>query len=817
VLQSHLTYRPFTNHRECDAMHTFFLFSALLLPAAEPATDLYGDPLPQGAVARMGSTRLRHSAAAVAFAPDGKSFATAGQDRMIRLWDTASGKEIRVFKGHASSVSAVGFSADGKKLYSAGFDGTIREWDAAEAKELQSIKLPPNPRGSITGLAVHPTEARLVTMDAANVTEWDLKEKKSARTVAYQPGSIVALCPDGKHYAAFNGTALTLRDLDDKEVHNWALGTRRVMRLAFSADGATVAAGLSDLSVVFWDVKTGREIRTLTTVNGVTGSLAVSATGRYFATKPTGTSVRIFGVASGQELRQFDTPNVFGGLLAFSPDGKRFASCQGYSIYVWDLDTSRPLHEFAGHGNMIDGVRFSPDGKQLTSGGRDGLVIRWDAATGRAATTWTAPTTASGIVVAPEGRTFYYPTASGIWRGEFLDGKTAEKQVVSEMNFFPNCLAVSPDGKLLAVRGRDRTIRIHSSADGKELGKLPPEVFNYLQFAFSPDGKQLVAASGNTVQFFEVPSANAGQVINVAAKNPGLSNVTTLRYSLDGKGLLVVTFQGVALYEAAAGRERWRAPQKVNALNSGTISPDGRLAAVGNATGSVFVLDTATGEPLAELTGHAAAVRALDFSPDGKRLASACDDGTLLVWDTAEFNKKVRPGPVKLTQEQVAGLWADLGGADSAKANQAVRALADSPQGVAHLKANAKGGDKFDEARAKKIIAKLDDDDFDTREQASKDLAGMGAAVVPLLREALKNPPSAEVKTRLERLLEGFKDLQVSVERLRSLRLVESLEFAETADALKTLKTLAGGGETDSMAQDAKAALERLERRGVKP
>src|SRR5437016_4258994 len=89
---------------------------ALATPPEKKRVDCWGDPLPEGAVARIGSVRLRHgdSIGALAFSPDGKLLASASWDRTVSVWDSATGQERH--RLHAGDVRALGFSGDGKRL-----------------------------------------------------------------------------------------------------------------------------------------------------------------------------------------------------------------------------------------------------------------------------------------------------------------------------------------------------------------------------------------------------------------------------------------------------------------------------------------------------------------------------------------------------------------------------------------------------------------------------------------------------------------------------------------------------------------------------
>src|SRR5437868_4043951 len=112
-----------------------------------PRLDLYGDPLPPGALTRLSTVRLRHDhiVQALAFSPDGKTLASGGFDYTVRLWNLSSRQEIRrLGQIHARSgayngarlVHAVAYSPDGKKLAAALDDNSVHVWEAETGKEL---------------------------------------------------------------------------------------------------------------------------------------------------------------------------------------------------------------------------------------------------------------------------------------------------------------------------------------------------------------------------------------------------------------------------------------------------------------------------------------------------------------------------------------------------------------------------------------------------------------------------------------------------------------------------------------------------------
>src|SRR5947199_7013693 len=120
---------------------TLLFLAGASLPAQDVRKDCHGDPLPPGAITRLGSVRFRHPDAvtAVAFSPDGKTLFAAGADRGIRVWDPDTGRLRRTLQGHTEEVRGLAVTPDGKSLISAGLDSTLRLWDLKKFEDSEWV------------------------------------------------------------------------------------------------------------------------------------------------------------------------------------------------------------------------------------------------------------------------------------------------------------------------------------------------------------------------------------------------------------------------------------------------------------------------------------------------------------------------------------------------------------------------------------------------------------------------------------------------------------------------------------------------------
>jgi WD40 repeat protein len=479
--------------------------------------------------------------------------------------------------------------------------------------------------------------------------------------------------------------------------------------------------------------------------------------------------------------------------VAYSPDGKLLATAsKDRTVKLWEAATGKEVRALKGHTADVYSSAFSPDGKVLASASEDKTIRLWDVASGK------------GLHV--------------------LHGHGGD--------VFG--LAFSPDGKVLASASGDNEVRLWDVAAGKGLRALKGHGHRVCTVAFSPDGRWLASAGsqpggagsglGGDVKVWDVATGREALTLS-----SGGCGVVTVAFSPDGKRVAGSCLdRKVRLWELATGREVLALPGHTLDVYALAFSPDGGRLASGSGAwnqdraGEVKVWDLPAGREVLSFQAHNTPTWSLAFSRDGTRLASASgkyqknEPGEVKVWSLAALPPPERPA-APAGRKDLEALWADLGGADPARAYRAVWALSAAPRlTLPFLREHARptaGG--IDHERIARLVTELDDNEYDVRVKATKALEKIGPAAYPALRKALASP-SAEVRRRATMLLEKKGDgPTLAPDELRALRAIEVLLHIGTAEVRPVLERLAGGPKEAVVTQDAAAALTLLTRRAT--
>jgi hypothetical protein len=212
--------------------------------------------------------------------------------------------------------------------------------------------------------------------------------------------------------------------------------------------------------------------------------------------------------------------------------------------------------------------------------------------------------------------------------------------------------------------------------------------------------------------------------------------------------------------------------------------------------------------------GHLDSGRAVAYAPDGRTVATASDDGTILVWDVTALPPIRHRTLPALSASEFDALWADLAVREAGPAYRAIDRLArGADQTVALLRERMPSAAAVDSARIATLIAALDHDDFAERQRARMELEKLGERIEPALHKALAERPSAELRSQAEELLAKMAIDAASPERLRAIRVTALLERIDTAEARALLTQWSKGAPEARLTQEAKASLQRLTRR----
>jgi WD40 repeat protein len=810
--------------------------SATAAPTAgtgEPGLDPYGDRLPAGALARLGTVRLRHGTQTLCtvFTRDGTTALTSDALGTVVYWDVRTGRAVRRLQVSRGAVHVLAVSPDGKTL-AAGAGNEISLWDIATGKQTGRGPLANGAAAKsdrVMEIAFAPDGRTLAVRDEGRTGYlWDVAAAGVVRRLEGHRGGLtsIAFSPAGNLVAtgAWEDPVVRLWDpATGKQVRQITAHQRDVLSVAFSPDGKELATAGNLDPVRFWDPTTGRRLREAEAHQACSAHQLCYYPGGKRLAGIAGLRVVVWDTASGKVLLRGEGEPDNRERLSVAPDGKTLATAWGaHTFDLWDAATGKLRHHFDGHREAVCAVGFTADGRSLYSAAALSSVLLWDAATGTKRGQIDGASNA--LALSADGQFLIAPAAPaptpgpppaaveddvGLW--DVATGKEV-RRFKGRMNNI-NSLSLSADGKTLAAGSFEgKAIRVCDVVSGEERRRIALGQNWPCTVVLAPDGKT-VAAGGfgdGAVRLWDVTT---GKERRLVVTPPQELPVYTVAFSPDGRSLAAGGSELASLWDLASGKllRRFDSPGEwVRAL---AFSPDGRTLATAGSKRTVRLWEVATGGERGSFTGHTGDLRAVCFSPDGARLATGSEDTTILIWDVAGWG----PAPEStLSPRNLGALWDDLGGSDAGRAHRAVWALAAAPRQAVSLLAehlhSAANTPALDQQRAARLLADLDSEVFATREQAASELEKLGPGIEPTLRKALAGRPSSELRRRLAQLLERLAERQ-EADWVRTLRALEVLEHIADARARRLLQQLAGAAAGTRLTREAQAALDRLARR----
>jgi WD40 repeat protein len=615
---------------------------------------------------------------ALAFAPDGKTLGTVGNDRIIRFWSLSTGLETRPLWRDAKPT-ALAFSGDGRMLAIADVNGVISQNDIVSGTTVNHVR---GHNNRVRSLAYSPDNKTLATGgDDSAVRLWDASGLTLRTTLKGHTEKIhcLSFAPDGQTLASAGDDGkvklwdpLMTQERKSLVVSLWPNGA-----IAFSPDGKALAVGDRDLTAKIVTTATGQIDTILRGPRKEIKGLAYSPDGRSVAVADGEGKLRLFDANNGKARLDWIGHQGEALCVAFSPSGDLLASGgQDKLIKLWRMPEGRERTALTGHAGAVTCLAFAPDGKSLAAGDSEGSLKLWDCSAGKVASNLDRIAPVTSLAFSHNGRMLASAHGDGhliLWEaavGRKLAELSGVRQAMRSVSFSPddNILAAVGDllylwevgSKHLRYRTRTRTgssltfspkdNALALASDGhvelwslaawrvlQPLGQQPQSALHSV--AFSSDSKSLITGGSDTVT----------QVTSFPFSGRSWNNWSQVRGSTD---------EAIRLWDVDSRQQKAVLPLSTpTEVRTIALAPDGRTVAAGIANGAIWLWDTQSQQRRSTLFVSTPAAQywklvdkmqalslpvspnytddvwALAYSPDSRTLASGSGQGMVQLWD----------------------------------------------------------------------------------------------------------------------------------------------------------------------------------------
>ena len=566
--------------------------ASLVAVAGADGSIALWNPIAGTLVRRLSANRS--GVGAVAFSPNGRLLASGGNDDLVHLWNVGDGRLLRTCSGHTGPVNSLAFSAGSEGVVSGSDDGTARIWQVSNCREAGVLQ----DGGHVNGVAVAPGDRFIATVDITTgyTKLWGLGSNgwvvgRAFRTPDALPVQ-VAISPNGKLVATTSedGKLRLWNWQTEQQPKVFATTSRVLIGVAFSPDGTLLAAGGDDTVARIWDVESHTLIETLKGNRGLVSGVSFSPDGRSLVTSGGDETARRY-VVRGSIGALEDAVAGSGQLVSatVSPTGDLVVASTFGAADAWSLTGKQLWHLALPPEDAFSSTAFDARGDILAGELTRGI----------------------DIVRASDG--------------------TLERSIRTPHSLG---LALSRNGELVAVAGRQGIVRVYRVSTGQLVYARPLGLGYLFALAFSPDGTRLAVSTVDN----EVVLLDAATGRQTARLRGPTAPVYALAFSPDGTLLAGGSAdKRTWLWSSATGKALRTFQGHTDAVDSVAISPDGDLLVSGSDDRTARIWNLQTGDEMRVLSGDVADVTSVGFTPDGDSVITSSIDGTLRFWDSCAW------------------------------------------------------------------------------------------------------------------------------------------------------------------------------------
>ena len=582
----------------------------------------------------------------VEYSPDGRHIVSTSADGTTRVWSADTGRPVTVLRGNQENVLAVRFRPDGRQFLTFGPEKTAGIFDAETGRQLLTLQAratyfedahySPNGRYVVTA----ESEGRTARIFDSTTGRLFLEFGNQGAEI-----SRVAYRPDGLRIVTAGNEDKTARVFDAQTgdlVLELSGHDHGVLDACFSPDGHSIVTSSDDRTARVWDANTGHTIAVLRGHHDSVVTAHYSSNGRRIATVGGGEdlSVRVWDANRGQSVGTLSGHEKDITEVAYSPDGRLLVTVSDDQTgKVWELNSGKLVATLKGHRAGIVHATFSPDSRRIITVSKDQTARVWHPNTGVIVTVYRRQSgQLDNALYSPNGRRILLtgPTLPAeVWEadpGHLLFELRGKPDLIRDATY-------TTDGQRIMITTQQGGIMTFDAGTGKLLTDSEAKVPLRVRYSttregvsYSPDGHRLVV----TAEYFpaRVLDVQQSRLIATLKDEYGLQRVI---FSPDSQRFITRPPGNVArVWNANTGQLIAALHGHTAAIQDAVFRSDGRRVVTVSGDHTARVFESDTGGLVAELLGHTGRLTKATYSPDGRRLVTVGDDHTAHIWDVSQ-------------------------------------------------------------------------------------------------------------------------------------------------------------------------------------